>query len=136
MISDPTSKPKIEIRPSAPPGRSGATVLFGIWGILGLFISIFAGLGAPILTAIYIALMWMAGVLFFGIAHLASNVSYRISVSSLPVHVVEPPRIDGFEAEYNGVPYTQLDGGQIMAEFADGRHTFKNWKKFIQAVPE
>jgi hypothetical protein len=29
----------------------------------------------------------------------------------------------------------KLENGQVIAEFADGKHTFKNWKKFVEAVP-
>jgi hypothetical protein len=108
---------------------------FVLWGLGGLGISIFAGLGAPILTAIYVTLMWMAGVMFFGIA-LLSDISYRLVGDALPVYVVEKPRDDGLNSEYRGVAYKKLESGHVIAEFADGKHTFKNWKQFIEAVPE
>jgi hypothetical protein len=34
-----------------------------------------------------------------------------------------------------GVAYMKLESGHVIAEFADGKHTFKGWKKFIESVP-
>jgi hypothetical protein len=81
----------VEFRPRWSGVRAVVTTCFILWGLGGLGISVFAGLGAPILTAIYVTLMWMAGVMFFGLA-LISDVSYHLAGDALPVYVVEKPR--------------------------------------------
>lgn len=116
-------------------GRGFVTVLFALWGIAGLAVSLFALLGAPILTAIYVTLMWMGGTLFFGIFALLSSSSYRLAEHGVPVFVVAKPAEDGFDDEYRGVRYRKLEDGRIVGDFEDGQHTFRNWKQFEKAVP-
>ena len=41
---------------------------FMMWGLFGLVGASAAGLYAPVLTAIYAALMWLAGCVLFGLA--------------------------------------------------------------------
>jgi len=115
--------------------RNAAKVLFAIWGLAGLGFAIFAMLGAPILTAIYVTLMWIGGVVFFGFCVVMSAAPYRLGYA-MPVYTVKPPRPDGLNSEFCGVAYAKLESGKIIAEFADGQHAFKNWDKFVEAIPE
>ena len=125
----------IEFKPKTATGNRGlGVVMLVVWGIGGLALSLFALLGAPTLTAISIILMWIGGVLFFGMCALMADISYRLSGPSLPVYMVNPPRPDSFNEEYRGIPYMLLESGLVVAEFADGTRTFKNWKKFVEAV--
>jgi hypothetical protein len=48
---------------------------FMMWGLFGLIGASAAGLYAPILTAIYAALMWLAGCVLFGFAVLMMEAS-------------------------------------------------------------
>jgi hypothetical protein len=118
--------------------RSGNAVLLGcllVWGIGGLGLSVVAGIGAPILTGIYVTLLWIGGCAFFGILAILSEGKLRLIGPSVPVYVTKPPRADGLNEEYKGVPYMRLESGQVIAEFADGKHTFGNWKQFTQTFP-
>lgn len=123
------------LQPKREAGSGFVTVLFFIWGLIGFGVCIFAALGAPILTAIFSVLLWIGGMLFFGILVLTGSTAYRLS-AAIPVYVVATPRDDGLNQEYRGVPYMKLEGGQIIAESGDGKHTFKNWKKFVEAFPD
>jgi hypothetical protein len=127
----------IELSQKAATGSRGVGIfLFVFWGVCGLGLSIFAALGAPAFTAITVALLWIGGVLFFGMCVLLASVSYRFNGPALPVYVVTAPRPDGLNEVYNGVAYMRLESGQVIAEFADGKHTFKSWEKFVEAVPD
>lgn len=116
-------------------GRGAAVVCFGLWGGIGLGVSLLALLGAPILTAIYVTLMWMGGTVLFGLAALLSTPVYLLKEHALPVYVVAAPEVDGFNFELRGVRYAKLPDGRIVGDFDDGKHTFKNWEKFVKAVP-
>jgi hypothetical protein len=116
--------------------RRLGVVFFCLWGFVGLGIAIFAGLGAPILTAIYVTLMWMAGVIFFGLAVLMAETPLRLVGHGMPVYVVAKPAEDGLNHEYRGIRYAKLEDGRVTAEFGDGNHTFKSWKKFVEAIPD
>ncbi|MGM4891231.1 hypothetical protein [Tardiphaga sp. 839_C3_N1_4] len=122
--------------PNASSLRRLGVVFFCLWGFIGLGIAIFAGLGAPILTAIYVTLMWMAGVIFFGLAVLMAETPLRLVGHGMPVYVVAKPAEDGLNFEYRGIRYAKFEDGKILAEFGDGNHTFKSWKKFVEAVPD
>lgn len=134
MSDLPVSSIPIEIRQRNTSGRSAMSLFFALWGVCGLAASLLAGASAPILSAIYVTLMWMAGVLFFGIGALLSHATLR-TLSAFPVYVVQPPRADGMDNQYRGVPYRVNDDGTVYAEFADGSRTFRNWKKFVTALP-
>lgn len=125
----------IEFRPQNAGGSAAVTVIYFIWGLGGFAVSIFAALGAPILSGIFAVLLWIGGMLFFGILVLMSSATYR-STDALPVYVVDKPRGDGLDQDYRGIPYMKLESGNVVAEFADGKHTFKSWKKFIESVPD
>jgi hypothetical protein len=102
----------------------------------GFALSIFAAMAAPVLTASMIALVWIGGTLFFGMGALIAPVPYRWDGFSVPVHVTKPPRADGLNHEHRGVPFKVLPNGQVVAQFADGQHTFKNWQKFLEVAPD
>ena len=126
----------IELMPRETGGRRFLTGLFAIWGMGGFVLAIFAAMAAPVLTASMIVLVWIGGILFFGIAALIAPVPYRWDGFSIPVYVTNPPRADGLDQQHRGVPFKILPNGQVVAEFADGRHTFKNWKKFLDVAPQ
>jgi hypothetical protein len=125
----------IELMPRETGGRQFLTGLFAIWGMGGFAFVIFAAMGAPVLTASMIALVWIGGILFFGLGALIAPVPYRWDDFSFPVYVTNPPRADGLNQEHRGVPFKILPNGQVVAEFADGQHTFKNWEKFLEVAP-
>lgn len=62
---------------------------------------------APILTAIYIVLMWIAGCVMFGFAILIQDVAYQYDGTSFPVHPVNPPPPDSMDTDYNGIATRQ-----------------------------
>jgi hypothetical protein len=70
--------------------------------------------------------MWMGGTLLFGLAALLSTPTYRIIDHALPVYVVAKPAEDGLNYEYHGIRYAKFEDGRILAEFGDGKHTFKS----------
>jgi hypothetical protein len=125
----------IELMPRETGGRRVLTSLFAIWGMGGFALVLFAAIGEPVLTACLITLIWIGGMLFFGIGVLTTPVPFRWDGFSLPVYVTRPPHPDGFDQEHGGVPYKILPNGRVVAEFADGQHTFKNWEKFLEAAP-
>src|SRR5260370_25967709 len=116
--------------------RRFLTGLSAIGGAGGFALALFAAIAAPVLTASMIALVWIGGILFFGIGALIAPVPHRLDVFSVPVYVTKPPHPDGFNQEHRGVPYRILSTGHVIAEFADGQHTFKSWQKFLEAAPE
>jgi hypothetical protein len=124
----------IDLRPAKPTLGGGiAKSFFLLWGFAGLFISIVAMFFAPIMSAIYVTLMWTGGVLFFGLSVLMSGRSYSLG-PALPVYVVATPRLDGLDEEYEGIPFMRLESGHIIAEFSNGKFTFENWNKFAKAA--
>src|SRR5260370_3049929 len=89
-------------------GRRFLTGLFAIWGAGGFALTLFAAIAAPVLTASMIALVWIGGILFFGIGALIAPVPHRLDVFSVPVYVTKPPHPDGFNHEHRGGPYRSL----------------------------
>jgi hypothetical protein len=125
----------IELTPKEGGGRRTLTGLFAIWGAGGFALALFAAVTAPVLTASMITLVWIGGLLFFGLGALIASVPYRWDGFSIPVYVTDPPHPDGLNEEYRGIRYRISSTGHVIAEFADGQHTFKNWQKFLEAAP-
>lgn len=80
----------VQIQATNGRGRELLTVLFVLWGLGDLMLSVLAALGAGTLAAIGIILMWMGGVLFFGIAALLAPVSFAIK-GAVPIYIAETP---------------------------------------------
>lgn len=110
----------------------GFRVCFGVWGVVGLAISLFAMMGAPMVSAIYVTLMWMGGVLFFGLAALMCSVTFE--TAALPVYVVDSPADAEPDQTFHGIPYRSLPHGEILGEFPNGKFRFRNWNEFIKAA--
>jgi hypothetical protein len=60
---------------------------FMMWGMFGLIGASAAGLYAPILTAIYAALMWLAGCVLFGFAVLMTEAANSSGLAGNEVYL-------------------------------------------------
>lgn len=116
---------KWRLTPEFGGGRSLMTVLFVLWGIGGFVLVLVSIIGSGVLAAAMVGaaggILWIGGMVFFGIGALLAP----------PIYTMSDVRNSGV---YKGVRYREMVDYSIQADTEDGTVTYPHLAAFRAGV--
>jgi hypothetical protein len=132
------SEPRlIELRHDKAGGALFFTVLFHIWGWVGLLMAVVSVVATTFTSAVgvgtsaYVTMgltFWIGGMVLLGFAALLGGQTYLPRYASASSGNPEYPDIR------NGHPYRRNSDGTVEVLTADGSRTYKSWQEFWNAT--